>query len=251
MQPSTDDDKQHGHPPSSFGLPPADYTYKELHNDLENSKFIGTFGADNSIFIALAGIRAGIDMSAFHTKRSPSEFFVPELDQLLQNSHTQRSWSKIVTFDPLGMYSKRPTISGTTARMFIPELLTLIEPDEMPNSTPTTGNVSGGTDNNEMQVGPVIVNPDRSINCIKIAIDYAFNLPGLAARLEMNEDEMRQALAKCTAQPDVLDKQRRCYLPPARGISIYIIGDPSKLSDPSTEVAYRPHDACCGSDVFG
>jgi GTP cyclohydrolase II len=41
------------------------------------------------------------------------------------------------------------------------------------------------------------------------------------------------------------------FLPPIGGLTIYIFGNPSYLSNPSKKVACRVHDECNGSDVFG
>lgn len=96
-----------------------------------------------------------------------------------------------------------------------------------------------------------IVNADGTYNCIKIAIDYVWNLPKFSARIGQSEADVRTALFKYTHQEALKDPSRRAYLPPVGGITVYIFGDPRKLQDPSTEVAVRVHDSCCGSDVFG
>jgi len=213
--------------PQPARFPPVgDYGWKEMHEDLENERFAGTYGADNAAFHGLAGVRAGVDMAKFHSKRSPHEFYVPALEQLLNNPKTRARWNDIITFDPLGMFATRPTIAATTACMLIPEL-TNLESDAK------------------------IVNEDKSINCVKAAIDYVWNLPALAARLQMDETVMRKALAESTQNDTVSDPKLRAYMPPVGGFCVYFIGDISKLADPSTEVAVRCHDACCGSDVFG
>ena len=41
------------------------------------------------------------------------------------------------------------------------------------------------------------------------------------------------------------------FLPPIGGMSVYIMGDPSRLGRPETRIACRVHDECNGSDVFG
>jgi GTP cyclohydrolase II len=41
------------------------------------------------------------------------------------------------------------------------------------------------------------------------------------------------------------------FLPPIGGLSIYVFGPPSYLSDPSKVLSVRIHDECNGSDVFG
>jgi len=208
----------------------GDYTWKEMHADLERDHFAGTYGAHNAAFHGLAGIRAGVNMAEFHKKRSPDEFLVEELAALLQNPRTQRRWNDIITLDPLGMFAGRPTQSATTANMSIPELQL----------------------GSEMVADGVIVNKeDRTIACVKVAVDLVWNLPALANRLKMDETEMRQALSETTQNLRVLDKQYKAYLPPVGGATVYFIGDIAKLNDPATEVAVRVHDECSGSDTFG
>ena len=41
------------------------------------------------------------------------------------------------------------------------------------------------------------------------------------------------------------------FLPPIGGLSIYIFGPPSFISDPTKKLTVRVHDECNGSDVFG
>ncbi|MGB7832221.1 MAG: GTP cyclohydrolase II, partial [Xanthobacteraceae bacterium] len=41
------------------------------------------------------------------------------------------------------------------------------------------------------------------------------------------------------------------FLPPIGGITLYIFGDPSALSNPKRSLTCRIHDECNGSDVFG
>lgn len=65
-----------------------------------------------SAYHGLAGIRAGVDMAKFHSRRSPDEFYVEELEKLLKNPQTQKNWNDIVTMDPMGMFATRPTQSG-------------------------------------------------------------------------------------------------------------------------------------------
>lgn len=84
-----------------------------------------------------------------------------------------------------------------------------------------------------------------------MAVDPVWNLPAMAALLGYDEKEMRAILAKYTGQDTLLDESKKAYLPPLGGTTVYFIGDPSKLADPSTEVAVRCHDACSGSDTFG
>lgn len=41
------------------------------------------------------------------------------------------------------------------------------------------------------------------------------------------------------------------FLPPIGGLTVYVFGDPAKMSDPNVRLALRVHDECNGSDVFG
>jgi GTP cyclohydrolase II len=43
----------------------------------------------------------------------------------------------------------------------------------------------------------------------------------------------------------------KLFLPPIGGLTVYIFGDPAKMSDPNSKLALRIHDECNGSDVFG
>lgn len=208
----------------------GDYTWKEMHADMEADNFAGTYGAHNAAYHGLAGIRAGVNMAEFHKKRSPDEFYVPELAELLKNPRTQRRWNDIITLDPMGMFAGRPTQSATSANMSIPELQL-------------------GT---EMIADGVIVSKeDRTIACVKVAVDLVWNLPALALRLNMDETVMRKALSDSTQNLKVLDPKMKAYLPPVGGATVYFIGDISKLNDPATEIAVRVHDECSGSDTFG
>jgi len=204
-------------------------TWQSIHEDLTKGKYIGKYGGCNSAWHALAAVRAGIDMSKYHTKRSPDEFFLKQLDSHVNNPHTQRRWDYITSFDPMGLYGAPPTMSATEACMDVPELI----PDLVP--------CPDGK----------IVNADGSVNIQKCAIDYVWNLPRFSKRIFQDEDVMRKNLAEYTQNTEVLDKSKNAYLPPLGGCTVYFFGDITKLGDPTTEVAVRVHDSCCGSDVFG
>ncbi|ETO23574.1 hypothetical protein RFI_13605, partial [Reticulomyxa filosa] len=84
-----------------------------------------------------------------------------------------------------------------------------------------------------------------------VAVQYAWNLPALADRLELTETDLREALYKYTKNRDLKDKSIRTYLPQVGGLTCYFFGDPRKIRDKKCEVAVRVHDECNGSDVFG
>jgi len=206
----------------------GDYKWEQLHAEFESGNYIGTYGGCNSAWHALAGLRAGTDLKSYHKKRSPDEFYIESFDTLLKTPSTRRRWDDVITFDPLGMYASPPTMAGTICRLEVAEL-------------------------KEFKLTPdgIIVNNDGSVNASKLAIDYVWNLPAVANRLKLPEDDVRRALSEYTQNEKILDKSKKCYLPPLGGLTIYFFGDVTKLSDPSTEVAVRVHDSCCGSDVFG
>lgn len=204
---------------------PIDYNWKALHEDLENQKVIGTYGGSHSVYHGIASVKAQVDLEKFHKNRAPEEFFIPELYELLMEPTTQKQWNKIVTIDPAGMWAKHPTISATTACMYIPEL--------------------------DVERDGDIVKNDGGVNCIKAGIEYVWNIPGVSQRLGIDEDVLRESICKYTQNPNLMDKEKKSYLPPIGGITVYLIGDPRKLANPSTEVAVRVHDECNGSDVFG
>eukprot|EP00913_Durusdinium_trenchii_P011125 g10447.t1 len=126
----------------------------------------------------------------------------------------------------MGMTAHPPTIAACKAKLDIPEL-TGLKPDG------------------------VIVLPDMQIVTSKCAISYAWNLPLLAPRVGLSEEELRQALYKYSHDDRLLDPKVKTYLPAVGGLTIYTFGDARKLKDEKTEVTVRVHDECIGSDVFG
>ncbi|RXK37020.1 cyclohydrolase [Tremella mesenterica] len=177
----------------------------------------------------------------------------------LEPEHNKKGW-KIVTLDPWGAMSQelwakeyaegldvRPTIAQTKAHIKIEELDTLARKGEF--------SVDGEIviKSPELAAFPG-VDQGVEINCYKAAIDPVWYLPGVAERLGIEESTLRRALFEDTGgmYPELLTRPDiKIFLPPIAGTTIYIMGDPSKLSNPETEVTCRPHDSCSGSDVFG
>ncbi|WWC64976.1 uncharacterized protein I303_107590 [Kwoniella dejecticola CBS 10117] len=167
---------------------------------------------------------------------------------------------KIVSFDPWGAMSQeiwakeyaegldvRPTISQTKAHIKIEELDVLARKGEFP----IDGDIV--IKSPELAAFPG-VDQGVEVNTYKAAVDPVWYLPGVAARLGIDESILRRALFEDTGgmYPELLTRPDiKIFLPPIGGMTIYIIGDPAKLQDPSTEVTCRPHDSCSGSDVFG
>jgi len=131
------------------------------------------------------------------------------------------NWPEISTFDPYGMYGERPTISATSASMDIPEI------------------------KDSLVVDGTIVNPDKSINCIKIGIEPVWNLPAMSRRLQVDETLLRENIFSIYRDERILTEE--IFLPPVGGTTVYLIG---QLSNDSLTTS-RSHDECNGSDVFG
>ncbi|KAF9306463.1 Uracil-regulated protein 1 [Mortierella antarctica] len=165
----------------------------------------------------------------------------------------QPQWSdptKIVSMDPFGHLTSafykseiedqdldiRPTIAVTRAHMIVPELQ-----EELKN---------GGL----AVDGKVIVNESGELNVHKAAVDPVWYLPGVAARLNVEESFLRRSLfensggmfPELITRPDI-----KVFLPPIGGLTVYIFGNHELLSDPNTRLTVRVHDECNGSDVFG
>lgn len=186
------------------------YGYELLHADYEAGKYAGVYGGCNAAWHGLAGIRANVDLTAFHRRRSPDEFYLEEIEQHLKNPFTRRRWDDIVCLDPMGMFASPPTMSAVYSSIVIPEL--------------------------KFEVDGKIVNADGSANVMKLAIDYVWNIPRLAGRLKMEEKRMRTELAKYCQNTTVLDEKNKIFLPPVGGVTVYSIGDVRKLADETTEV---------------
>ncbi|WWC92553.1 uncharacterized protein L201_007512 [Kwoniella dendrophila CBS 6074] len=224
-----------------------------IKSNLQIRNSIGAHAGSYSIYRALS-----IAMGQLRTDWRPDltnthpPFVLPPTD----------GWfgDKIVSFDPWGAMSQeiwakeyaegldvRPTISQTKAHIKIEELDVLFRKGEFP----IDGEIV--IKSPELAAFPG-VDQGIEINTYKAAIDPVWYLPGVAARLGIEESSLRRALFEDTGgmYPELLTRPDiKIFLPPIGGITLYIIGDPAKLQDPNTEVTCRPHDSCSGSDVFG
>jgi GTP cyclohydrolase II len=156
--------------------------------------------------------------------------------------------AKIVSIDPWGHmvadefadelkagFDIRPTIAITKARIQLPEMKDAI----------LTGRVTPD--------GKVLHETGEA-SVTKAAIESVWYLPGLAARLNTKEGDLRRALFEYTGHmfPELVTRPDiKVFLPPIGSITLYIMGDVEALWDGEREVACRVHDECNGSDVFG
>jgi GTP cyclohydrolase II len=161
------------------------------------------------------------------------------------------SWfdpSQIVSLDPFGAvvgevyaslfqqgYDIRPTIAVTKAHINMPELQEAV--------------CKG-----RLQVDGQIMKPGGDLVVTKAAVEPVWYLPGIARRLGVKEADLRRTLFEQTGGmfPELVTRSDlEVFLPPIGGMTVYIVGDLSAISDPDRPVAVRVHDECNGSDVFG
>ena len=203
---------------------------------------IGTHSGSYAVYRALA-VASGVLQPGHRpdlTNTSPTVPIGPHL-----------SWAdpnKIVSFDPFGAlvsevykplldkdYDIRPTIAITKAHIQIPELQNAIS-------------------QRRIHEDGVIVKPGGDLVVNKAAIEPVWHLPGVAARLGVDEGELRYALFEQTGGmfPELITRPDiKIFLPPIGGITVYILGDIAAITDPLRPLTVRVHDECNGSDVFG
>ncbi|NDG83715.1 MAG: GTP cyclohydrolase II [Proteobacteria bacterium] len=161
------------------------------------------------------------------------------------------SWfdpTKIVTLDPWGLdpaihfksffdrdYDIRPSISVTQAHLQIPEIHEAIQKGRLKPD------------------GKVILE-NYDIRVTKVAIEPVWFLPGLAARLKVDEGVLRRTLFNESGGmfPELITRpDLKVWLPPIGSTTVYIFGNSQDLANPAVELTCRVHDECNGSDVFG
>lgn len=163
----------------------------------------------------------------------------------------QESWfdaTKIVSIDPWGAdvnirykkyfeqgYDIRPTIAVTQAHLQIPEIAQAIAAGRL-------------------KVDGKIVTENKDIKITKIAFEPVWYLPGIAARLKIDEGELRKILFSETGGmfPELVTRpDLKVLLPPIGSTTVYVFGNLADLANPAIELTCRVHDECNGSDVFG
>lgn len=161
------------------------------------------------------------------------------------------SWfdsTKIVSLDPWGLdpqnhfkelfdkgYDIRPSIAVTQAHLQIPELHDAIRAGRLKPD------------------GKIIL-ANMDIKVTKVAIEPVWYLPGMAARLNIDEGSLRRILYTEAGgmHPELITRpDLKVWLPPIGSTTVYIFGNPQDLANPNIELSCRVHDECNGSDVFG
>ena len=203
---------------------------------------IGTHSGSYGVYRALA-VAAGNLVKGHRadlTDTSPTDLIGP---------HPQ--WGdadKMVSIDPWGasvadVFSDqladgldiRPTIAVTKAHIHLPEIRQALAFQRL-------------------QVDGKVLLEDSSAVVTKIAIEPVWWLPGVARRFKVSEADLRRALFEETGgmYPELVTRSDiEVFLPPIGGQTLYILGDPRALADPSITLTARVHDECNGSDVFG
>lgn len=205
---------------------------------------IGAHGGSYSTYFALANASNNIPFNykPDFTNTEPPVTFGP-----------QPAWSDpngIVAMDPFGhevqtIYKDlmtgdqgldiRPTISITRAKLSLLEMELAVKQGRL------------------IPDGEVVLNEKGEMAVTKVAVDPVWHLPGVAKRFSVDESTLRRSLFEYTggAYPELITRPDiKVFLPPIGGLTVYIFGDPAKVSDETVRLACRVHDECNGSDVF-
>ena len=210
---------------------------------LRRRNAIGAHGGSYSIYSALAIASGELPVNFkpnFENTEPPVEF------------KAQPQWGdpeKIVALDPWGhlvpsLFKKeiitegldiRPTMAITKAHMRLLE-------------------IEGMVKNGKLSVdGKIVLNDEGELAVTKVAVEPVWYLPGVAKRFGIDEGTLRRGLFEDTggSYPELVTRgDIKLFLPPIGGLTVYVFGDPAKLSDPNSRISLRVHDECNGSDVF-
>lgn len=240
------------HPPKDGGrVPKVDWQAKKLKDrgpliasmaDREGSNVIGAYAGAYSVYRAVSVATGALDplhVPDLHNT-APAEPIGP---------HPQ--WTeedRIVSLDPWGHmigdefddYRKkgldvRPTIAVTKAHINMPELHQAVA-------------------DGRLKPDGQILKENGDVRVTKMAIDPVWYLPGMARRLEVDEQELRRSLFENSGGmfPELVTRpDLNVFLPPIGGHTAYVFGDLKTLHDPNVPLGCRVHDECNGSDVFG
>ena len=208
----------------------------------DHRNVIGTHSGSYAVYRALAVAARALDPRHVPdlTNTAPTHLVGPH-----------PSWfdpERIVSIDPWGAvvssvfqpylaqgHDVRPTIAVTQAHIDMPEIVDAIEAGRL-------------------VVDGKVLKSAREVPVTKAAIEPVWYLPGVAKRFDCTESELRRTLFEQTGGmfPELVTRgDLDVFLPPIGGQTLYVFGDPARLSDPSVTLTARVHDECNGSDVFG
>lgn len=203
---------------------------------------IGAHGGSYAIYnaLAVASGNLALDFRPDFTNTQPTFDFPPQ--KAWADKHT------IVSMDPFGHdivkhfgdqlekgVDIRPTIAVTRATMRFSE-------------------ISESLRLGRLEVdGNILLNDSGDVRVTKVAVEPVWYLPGVAERFGVDETTLRRALFEHTggSYSELITRtDLNVFLPPIGGLTVYIFGNPQKVSDPNVRLALRIHDECNGSDVF-
>lgn len=213
-------------------------------NTMRRRNAIGAHGGSYSIYHALAVASKNLDIN--HKPDFTNTEPAADIGPFPQWSDPK----KIVSMDPLGHLSPwlykdyidkegveiRPTIAVTKAHMRLPELEESVRKGRL------------------VPDGKICINETGELAVTKFAVEPVWYLPGVAERFGIDEGTLRRTLFEETggSYPELITRSDvKLFLPPIGGLTVYVFGDPAKMSDASVRLALRVHDECNGSDVFG
>jgi GTP cyclohydrolase II len=215
--------------------------------NLNHRNAIGSHSGSYTVYRALAGAAGALntDHRPDLTNTSPVEKIGPHPSWF--GNPTDKN-VKIVSIDPFGAdvaevfrpwfdqgYDIRPTIAVTKAHINMPE-------------------ISDAIRKGRIKIDGALVKENHDVVVTKAAIEPVWYLPGVAARFNVTEGDLRKALFQQTGGmfPELVTRpDLKVFLPPIGSTTVYFFGDPQGLSNPNKEVTIRVHDECNGSDVFG
>ena len=158
---------------------------KFIHQQILSKNYAGSMGGAYSAYYALAEATYGkeVKRNAKEIHKSPIEVTPKE------------SWENICTLDHYGLCQECPTIGATKTTMTIPELFNIDKDGK-------------------------IVNPDGSINCIKISLEPHICKNGV--RLGVDESHLRKILFKYLKPKILIVQKKFIYLLPEVLLYIYL-----------------------------
>jgi len=213
-------------------------------NTIRRRNAIGAHGGSYSIYHALAVASNNLDVN------HKPDFTNTEPAANIGPFPTWSDPKKIVAMDPWGhlapwLFSEyiskdgveiRPTIAITKAHMKLPEIEESVRKGRL------------------VPDGKICLNAQGELAVTKVAVEPVWYLPGVAERFGIDEGILRRTLFEETggSYPELITRgDIKLFMPPIGGLTVYIFGDPAKMSDANVRLALRVHDECNGSDVFG
>jgi len=215
--------------------------------DMDQRNAIGSHSGSYTVYRALASAAGALNTEHRPdlTNTSPVEKIGPHPSWFGNEGEAN---FKMVSIDPFGAdvaevfkpwfdkgYDIRPTIAVTKAHINMPE-------------------ISAAIHKGRLQIDGAIIKENHDVVVTKAAIEPVWYLPGIAARFNVSEGDLRKALFQHTGGmfPELVTRpDLKVFLPPIGSTTVYFFGDPQGLSNPNKEVTIRVHDECNGSDVFG